>query len=733
VTSVARTCRTPLGALLTALGMIACNRTPPPAPPIALPAGAVTPARLEGIDREPGEWLTPGRDGRGTYYSPLTDINAGNVDRLGFAWEYSLGSRRGLEATPVVVDGAMYFSGNFGRVYALDAATGREKWVYDPEVDGQWGRYACCDAVNRGVAVWQGRVYVGSLDGYLHAIDATTGRRIFKVDTLPERSPKHPYTITGAVVIAGDRVIVGSSGADFAGVRGYVAAYSTDTGQLQWRFYTVPRDPHLGPQDQPHLTAAVATWDPRHRWDAGSGATVWDGISYDPDLRLVYVGTGNGAPYNIREDGRRGGDDLYAASILAIHADSGALAWHFQATPGDRWDYDSAQKMILADLDFGHGPRKVLMQASKNGFFYVLDRASGEVLAAHQYAYVNWTLGLDPTTHRPRPNPRADYLTGPKLIFPGMAGAHAWQPMSFSASTGYVYVPAIEAAMVFIETGRRPAGLVEGMFTVAGLAVEDYDPQGLAHLMGGLPSLDTLRKDIPAPVRSRGVLRALDPVSGKIVWEQPSASWWDGGVLSTGGGLVFQGDAAGQMNVYAAASGRPLAHVALYGSVMAAPMTYRVAGTQYVAVLAGYGGGNLGMPLPRDSAAYRYGNSGRLIALRLGGNKVPEPASVADVPFEQPPPLAATPNAVARGEVLYNRYCARCHVLGRGILPDLRRMSRATDQLFYDIVLNGAYVSKGMARWGDVLSRADAEAIHAFVVEQAWQAFNAQRTPGAPR
>jgi quinohemoprotein ethanol dehydrogenase len=286
--------------------------------------------------------------------------------------------------------------------------------------------------------------------------------------------------------------------------------------------------------------------------------------------------------------------------------------------------------------------------------------------------------------------------------------------------------------MVFIETGRRPAGLVEGMFTVAGLAVEDYDPQGLARLMGGLPSLDSLRKDIAAPVRSRGVLRALDPVSGKIVWEQPSASWWDGGVLSTGGGLVFQGDSAGQMNVYAAASGKPLAHVALYGSVMAAPMTYRAGGTQYVAVLAGYGGGNLGMPLPRDSAAYRYGNNGRLIALRLDGGRVPEPASVADAPFEQPPPRAATPNAVARGEVLYNRYCARCHVLGRGVLPDLRRMSSATHTLFDKIVLGGAYASKGMARWDDVLTQENAEAIHAFVLDQAWQAFNAEHATAAP-
>lgn len=720
--------------LIGAMLVTACGRQPAPSPPVApvATAGNVTAARLAAAAAEPGEWFTPGRDGQGSYHSPLADINAGNVSRLGFAWEYRLGTRRGLEATPVVVDGVMYFPGNFGRVYAVDAATGAEKWVYDPGVDGQWGRYACCDAVNRGVAVWQGRVYVGALDGYLHAIDAATGQRIYKVDTLPERSPKHPYTLSGAVVIAGSNIIVGSSGADFAGVRGYVSAYDAQTGAFRWRFYTVPRDPREGPQDQPHLAQALATWDPRHRWEAGSGATVWDGISYDPELKLVYVGTGNGAPYNIREGGRVGGDDLYAASILAIRAETGELAWHFQTTPGDRWDYDSAEKMVLADLDLGHGPRKVLMQAAKNGFFYVLDRATGEVLAAHQFVYVNWTLGLDPKTHRPRPNPRAEYTSGPKLIFPGMAGAHNWHPMSYSAVTGLAYIPALEAPMVYLDSASRPAGLVEGMFTVPGITPEGYDPQSLGSLFGALPPLETLSKGTPAAARSRGVLRALDPRNGKIVWEQPSPTSWDGGVLSTAGNLVLQGDATGALSVYAADSGRLLARVDLGSSVMAAPITYRVRGEQYVALLAGYGGGNLAVPLPVESAAYRYGNDGRLIALKLGGGAVPKPAPLAAVPFAEPPPRPTASAEVARGEVLYNRYCARCHVFGRAILPDLRRMTATTDSLFYEIVLNGAYAAKGMGRWDDVLTRADAGAVHAYVVEQAWQAYDAERKTSSP-
>ena len=537
--------------------------------------------------------------------------------------------------------------------------------------------------------------------------------------------------LTGAVVVAGDTIIVGSSGADFAGVRGYVSAYDRMTGAFRWRLYTVPRDPKQGPQDQPHLVKALATWDPRHRWEAGSGGTVWDGISYDAELGLVYAGTGNGAPYNIKEGGRRGGDDLYAASILAIRAATGELVWHFQTTPGDRWDYDSDAKMILADLDLGAGPRKVLMQANKNGFFYVLDRATGEVLAAHQFAYVNWTRGLDPATHRPLASPAAEYATGPKLIFPSMGGAHNWQPMSHDPATGLVYVPVAESPMVYVDSARQPAGLVEGTFTVPGFFPEAYDPKALASLFGKLPSLESLAKNSKAPARSRGVLRAIDPRNGRIAWEQPTSTDWDGGVLSTGGNLVIQGDAAGKLSIYAADSGRPLAAVDLGTSVMAAPMTYRVAGQQYVAVLAGYGGGILAMPLPPQSAAYRYGNAGRLIALRLGGGAVPKPPGVGDVPFEEPPPRPTDRATVARGEILYNRYCARCHALDRAILPDLRRMGRATDGLFYEIVLNGAYVAKGMGRWDDVLTRPDAEAIHAYVVDQAWQAYDRQQAAPA--
>jgi quinohemoprotein ethanol dehydrogenase len=717
-----------LVTLVLAADLGACHAdrsAPPPRSDKPLPA-AIDAARLAKAATEPEQWLMTGRDPAGTYFSPLSDINAGNVARLGFAWEYRLGTRRGLEATPVIVDGALYTTGNFGWVYALDAATGRELWKYNPEVDGQWGRYACCDAINRGVAVWQGRVYVGALDGYLHAIDAATGQRVWKVDTLPARGPKTPFTLSATPVVAGGAIVVGSAGADFAGGRGYIAAYDLATGAFRWRFYTVPHDPKEGPQEQPHLVEAVKTWDPHHRWDAGSGGTVWDGISYDPELGLVFIGTGNGSPYNIREGGRHGGDDLYTAAIVAVHADSGSLAWYYQTTPGDRWDYDSTQKMILADLDLGEGPRKVLMQASKNGFYYVLDRATGKLLSASNYAFVSWTKGIDPKTGRPIPSEAADYDKAPKLMFPASAGAHSWQPMSYDPATKLVYIPTMEWPMIYTDTSHQRAGLIEGFFTVQGFLPEGYDPNALKGMYGPLPSLEKLDKGLP-PARSRGFLRAWDPVHQRIAWEVPTATHWDGGVLSTAGGLVFQGDAAGNLNVYKADDGKKLASLALGTGVMAAPATYRVEGAQYVVVMAGFGGNYVNYPLTKDMAAFHRDNEGRVVAFKLDGGAVPLPPELPVEPFPQPPPREGPAAKIDAGEVLYNRFCGRCHLLDRGVLPDLRRLTAVRHEMFYDIVLNGVLAGAGMGRWDDVLSRQDAEAIHAYIVDQSWTAYDAQQ------
>jgi quinohemoprotein ethanol dehydrogenase len=712
-----------LGAAAVFLSACRPHNVPPPVRtlPTQQAFGAVDAQRIAHASEQPGEWLTSGGDGSGAYYSRLTEMNERNASRLGFAWDYALHTSRGLEATPIVVDGTMYTSGNWGRVYALDAATGRERWVYDPGIDGQWGRYACCDVVNRGVAVWQGKVYVAALDGYLHALDAATGHLMWKVDTLPGRGKQDfHYFLTGAPLIAGEVVVIGNGGGDFRGARGSLSAYDLKTGAFRWRFFTVPRDPAQGPQDQPHLSRAAGTWDTHYDWTTGGGGSVWDGLSYDPDLGLIFFGTGNPSPYALG-NGSPATDELYSASMLAVRASSGDLVWYYQEVPGDGWDYDATQKTVLTTVNVEGRKRAVLLHAAKNGYLYVFDRANGEVLSAHPFSFVNWTKGIDPATHRPIRNPDADYTRSPKLIFPAMTGAHSWQPMSYSESTGLVYIPVIDAPMVYIDTSRRRAGLIEGNFDVAGILPGDYDPRGLASLFGSLPPLDELAAKASGSAQSHGVLRAIEPLTGRIAWEH-SGSIWDGGILSTAGNLVVRGDVAGQLTLFAADSGKLVQRIDVGTSIMAAPMSYSVHGEQFIAVMAGYGGGTLAMPYPQESAAHRYGNAGRIIAFKLGGAQMPKLQPSVQTPIPDPPAREGSPQSIAAGEVLYNRFCARCHVFGDGLLPDLRRLSGATHQLFYEIVLHGAYRAKGMARWDDVLSRTDAESIHAYLVDQAWAA-----------
>ncbi|HEX4151763.1 MAG TPA: PQQ-dependent dehydrogenase, methanol/ethanol family [Steroidobacteraceae bacterium] len=727
------------GAMLAIAGGCAQHAGPAPAPPVATGAPApqvkaadVTAARLAAPDAD--DWVTPGRDADGTYFSPLKDIDAGNVGKLGFAWDYRLGTNRGQESTPLVIDGVMYATSNFGRTYALDAASGKEIWTYDPHIDGRWARYACCDAVNRGLAAFDGRLYVGALDGWLHALDARTGRLLWKVDTLIGRDERRPYTITGAPQLAGNLVIIGNGGGDFAGARGYVSAYDRESGVLRWRFFTVPRDPALGPQDQPHLAAAVKTWDPQHPWNAGIGGNVWDGMAYDPALNLVYIGTGNAAPYDMKLGGRRGGDELYAASIIAIHARDGSMAWYYQTTPGDRWDFDGTQKFVLADVELAGQRRPVIMQAGKNGFYYVLDRASGALLSADKFAYVSWARGIDPKSGRPIVDPSADYGRGPVLVFPSEAGAHTWQPMAYDAARGLTYISVQEAGNVLIETGGRRAGLVEGQFTTPAFPPEVYDPVSMRSLYGLLPPLADLERPIKTNPASRGFLRAYRVKDHRVQWETQTATAFDGGVLATAGGLVFQGDANGNLNAYASDSGRRLASISLGTSIMAAPMTYRVKGVQYVAVVAGYGGGGVinGYPLDPASAAYRYGNDGRIIALKLGGATPPLPPLRTDPPFPELPARPMDRRQIAAGEVLYNRYCSRCHVMGRGNLPDLRRLEPGTQLLFDGIVLGGAYAPKGMGRFDDVLSAADAQAIHAYLIDGGWKLKEQEEAAARP-
>ena len=684
------------------------------------PPGWVDTYRLTDAAREPGQWFTAGRDVGQTYYSPLAAVNEKNVSQLGYAWQYRLSMRRGLEATPIVIDGVMYTSGPWGHVYALNAATGKLLWTFDPHVPGSYGKYACCDIVNRGIAVWKGRVYVASLDGFLDALDARTGALLWHVNTLPRHAAGTYYYVTGAPIIAGTMVVIGYGGADFKGTRGSISAYSLDTGTFRWRFYTVPRDPRLGPQDQPQLRPAVKTWPSGYDWSMGGGGSVWDGFAYDPALHLVYFGTANASPYHGEMNPATDGDQLYVASIIAVHADTGRMAWYYQEIPAEGWDYDTMSPLVMTRLMVKGRARRVIMQASKDGFLYVLDRRTGEFLSGQQFTYVNWTRGLDPKTHKPIPQTAIDWTRSPALIWPSPLGGHNWQPMSFDSDTGLVYIPVIDTPMIYINTVHTRAGLIEGNFHLAFFLPQDYSPKDLESLYGPLPSLRDLARGGPAPV-SRGFIRAVEPMTGKIVWEHQTASIWDGGILSTGGNLVFQGDAEGYLNVYAADTGKLLKRVNVGTSIMAAPMTYQVGGVQYVSLMAGYGGGLLYEPFPQASAAYRYGNEDRIVTFRLGGGNPPLPPQYHHAPLPVLPPRTGSGQQIARGEVLYNRYCSRCHVFGRGLLPDLRRTQPALTAAFYAIVLQGADQANGMGRFSDDLTRADAEAIQDYLIDQAWQ------------
>ncbi|WP_462082137.1 PQQ-dependent dehydrogenase, methanol/ethanol family [Luteimonas sp. RIT-PG2_3] len=695
-------------------------------------AGRIDAGRLAAADREPQNWFTTGRDGGEQHYSPLQQVDASSVARLGFAWEYDATPRRGRvargqQATPVVVDGVMYTSAPWGEAYALDAASGRELWRYVPELDGAWARKACCDVVNRGVAVWNGKVYVGQLDGWLVALDAATGTPLWKVDTLIDRS--RGYTLTGAPRVAGDKIVIGNGGAEF-GVRGYITAYDLETGAQRWRFFTVPGDPAKG-YEHPELASAASTWDADSDWDAGGGGTVWDSMVYDAELDLLYVGTGNGSPHPVwlRSPGRR--DNLYVSSILAISPADGRLAWHYQVTPGDSWDYTATQPIVLADLQIEGRTRKVLMQAPKNGFFYVIDRSNGALISAEKYVTTTWADRVDLATGRPVLNAQADYSRDARLIYPSPLGGHNWMPMAFSPQTGLVYLPVIDMATAF----QMTPGWTRKHDTMT------WGSNYLPLFLQSASEQQRMGAGQPAP-RYVEYLLAWDPVAQREVWRVPLSGSWNGGTLATAGGLVVQGSSSGHLRAYRASDGALLKEIFLGTGIMAAPMSYAIDGTQYIAVAAGYGGLVQSGFHPEAVANTRV-NSGRMLAFRLDGSEAPV-AALREPPLQHPLPeqlFAELPTRdagrVAEGAATYAEHCMRCHRGGlNGTLsgfPDLFNMPEPIHGLFSKIVLDGMMSAGGMAAYSDVLSPRDVENVHAWIVETARLQRAGQKVDGGGR
>ena len=703
---------------------------------LAAQAGRVDEARMKAAPSEPDNWLAGGRDQEGTYYSPLTTLNDKDIGGLGFAWQYDLGTYRGQEATPIVVDGVLYTSGTWGYVYAVDARTGKELWRYDPGAAHRAARNPCCDLVNRGVAVWKGRVYVASVDGRLQALEAATGKKIWEADTITDH--RLPYSSTGAPQIAGNVVVIGNSGADMehGAVRGYVSAYDVGTGALRWRFYTVPPDPGK-PYENPELAQADKTWDTHRQAQFKGGGTAWDGFAYDPDLNLVYFGTANAAPYDSRQLGPSNGDELFTASILAVHADSGRLAWHYQTTPHDHWDFDATQKFVMADLTLQGQVHHTIMQASKNGFFYVLDRATGQLLSAAAYTYMNWASGIDLKSGRPVVTAQADWYTEPKSVYPSWAGGHTWNPMSYSPKTHLMYIPVLDLPAVWVDLAHNGGAVtyLDGYFTGNGIFPDDsYDAADLKEIYGPLPDLKTLQKTRKVKL-VRELLRAWDPVAQRTVWEHETSSGlrgYDGGVMSTAGNLVFQGRGDGKLYIYAADSGKLLKAISTGSHLMAAPMTYAVGGEQFVAVQAGYGGAAMTVSnIPPGSAAAKYQNVNRIIAFKLGGSEVPTPPALVIPPVPKPPAQTGTAEQIHTGEVKFVQECSRCHVFGPSVTPDLRRLDPGIQAIFKDIVLKGAVAPTGMERFDDILSAADVEAIHDYLIDESWKAYRAQEAAAA--
>jgi len=692
---------------LAVLSGAACEKksiAPPQRKP--LPPASADAARIIHADNEPGNWMTHGRTYSEQRFSPLTQINDQNVRWLGLAWSLDLDTHRGQEATPLVIDGVMYFSTAWSKVLAVKAATGEKLWSYDPKVPPEWAINACCDVVNRGVGAWQGRIFVATLDGRLIALDAATGKVVWETLTIDRR---YRYTITGAPRVVKGKVIIGNAGSEL-GVRGYVSAYDADTGKLQWRFYTVPGDP-AQPFESSALANAAKTWTGSW-WKLGGGGTVWDSMTYDPDLDVLYIGTGNGTPWSEHARSPQGGDNLYTSSIVALQPDTGVYVWHYQETPGDVWDFDSAAQMILANLVIDNVPRKVLLHAPKNGFFYVLDRVTGQLISAKPYTAVSWADGIDSETGRPIEHAGARYKEGdPGIpVAPGPSGGHTWHSMSFSPMTGLVYVPVLDGGFFY----KNDEHFQEK--TLAYNAAIDW-------VAAGLPQKPEIKQAVLASVKGR--LAAWDPVQQKEVWRVEHASPVNGGVLSTAGNLVFQGTAQGNLEAYRAATGEKLWSADAQTGIVAAPISYSVNDEQFVAVVAGWGGV---FPLAAGEVALksaRAQNIYRVLAFKIGG-KASLPALPQFAPAKlHPPRPTASAATVQKGEGLYQRYCSTCHgdvAVSGGVLPDLRYSGTlGSGQQWAEVVLGGSLQSFGMVSFSKELSPKDAESIRAYVIARANQ------------
>ncbi len=661
-------------------------------------------------ERDGRDWPAFGRTFREQRFSPLRQIDAANVSRLGLVWSLDLPGIVNVASQPLAANGIVYFAVGQSVVHAVDARTGALLWRHDPEVAKVAGHKLREAWGSRGLALYRDKVYVGTLDGRLVALAAATGEPVWSVQTVDRDDARY---ITGAPRVFDGKVIIGHGGADNGPVRGYVTTYDAETGRQLWRAYIVPGNPADGFENAA-MQRAAGTWTGEW-WKYGGGGTVWNAMTYDPDFDRVYLGTGNGAPWNQKIRSPGGGDNLFLCSVLALDADTGEYRWHYQTTPGETWDYNSAMDMVLATLPIAGKPRKLLFHAPKNGFFYVIDRETGGLVSAEKIAKATWALRVDPATGRPVEAPGARYEDGQELIWPGPAGAHNWQPMAFHPGTGLVYVPTMELPGFYDDRG--------------------VDPATWRHLPNGLASMGvTYLNDDASPDAGRSELTAWDPLRQRAAWRRETPGVWNGGVIATAGNLVFQGQVDGLFKAYAADTGKELWSFAAGNAVIAPPITFTAGGKQLVVVLAGVSGtAGLYGTLSAQFGWQARLHPRRLLAFALDGNaQLPASPRPQRVELPDDPGFEADPPRVARGRSAYGVRCLGCHgpaAISGGTAPDLRAspVTRSAEE-FDRIVRGGVREGLGMPPFAE-LATEELEAIRHYLGAQAREGRLAQRAP----
>jgi len=656
------------------------------------------------------EWRVIGANAGEQHFSELDQINDSNVRQLGIAWSSDMPTPDGMVGTPLVADGVVYQSGSKSIVYANDARTGKLLWTYDPKAHGSGVMAAVGVLMNRGLALWEDEVIVGTGDCRLVAVERAKGTLRWEADVCGNDPDS---MITAPPRVGGGKVFTGNANGDLGTRRGFVDAYDARTGKRLWRFYTVPGDPSKG-FESPALEMAAKTWG-KDYWKTTAGGSVWEAINYDSTSNLLYVGVGSPSPFNPKERGSGRGDELFTNSIVALNADTGEYVWHYQTMPNDAWDLEPVMHMVTADIPVNGQPHHVVMQATKNGFFYVLDAKTGKLLSANNYVPVNWASRIDMKTGRPVELPGPRYFERPDgkaAVQPGIYGAHSYPPMSYSPQTGLVYIPAMEMKALFTMTKDR--GVLGGDVRFD----QYYD---LEH--------------------DRGRLIGWDPVTQKARWNVNLPTIWNGGVMSTAGNLVFQGTANGEFRAYQASTGKLLWSKFTGSGVMAPASTVMLDGSQYIFLPIGNGAAAItprSLPKLVGAARQPFGPA-RLLALKLNGTVQLDIPQVTLPPFEKPPRPRPDPALARRGDDLFELSgCDICHgknveAQQHGYVPDLRRLPESIHAILPQIVLGGQLSAAGMPSFKGQLNESDLKAIQAYILDRAWAAYDEQNASTSHR